>query len=391
MTFKILTQAVINKLIEVLSPRFLGRDQDHLLAFGDEIANAGFDRAYDYIEPLQDFDASLQSNAGATIIHTTSGQSVQQVLDALSGGTLTVNWGSIGGTLSAQTDLQNALNLKAPLASPTFTGTPAAPTPATADNSTKLATTAYVKAQGYSTTTGTVTSVAATGSTGLTVGGSPVTTSDTLTFTLSDNLQAWSGIAPSSKQDALGYTPVNKAGDIMSGPLVAGSVSATGAGAALYTYDRTSGRAWAWYGTGDTLNLYNGSSNVLTISPSMLPMSITANGLSCGNAYFGKWATGTATYHGLMTVTGEYMIMSNANATDKTTYISAQTGGNVRIVPDGNNTAVMYHQGIAIGHQFTGGMYQLSADGSEWVRMPRVFVQSSDPGADAQDGDLWFW
>ena len=37
----------------------------------------------------------------------------------------------------------------APLASPTFTGTPAAPTPGTADNSTKIATTAYVQAQGY--------------------------------------------------------------------------------------------------------------------------------------------------------------------------------------------------------------------------------------------------
>jgi len=32
-------------------------------------------------------------------------------------------WGSITGTLSSQTDLQNALNLKADLASPTFTGT----------------------------------------------------------------------------------------------------------------------------------------------------------------------------------------------------------------------------------------------------------------------------
>ena len=32
-------------------------------------------------------------------------------------------WGDITGTLSAQTDLQNALNLKAPLASPAFTGT----------------------------------------------------------------------------------------------------------------------------------------------------------------------------------------------------------------------------------------------------------------------------
>lgn len=38
---------------------------------------------------------------------------------------------------------------RAPLASPTFTGTPTAPTPTTADNTTKIATTAFVKAQGY--------------------------------------------------------------------------------------------------------------------------------------------------------------------------------------------------------------------------------------------------
>lgn len=37
-------------------------------------------------------------------------------------------WGGITGTLSTQTDLQNALNLKANLASPTFTGTVTAPT-----------------------------------------------------------------------------------------------------------------------------------------------------------------------------------------------------------------------------------------------------------------------
>lgn len=37
----------------------------------------------------------------------------------------------------------------APLASPAFTGTPTAPTPVTADNSVSIATTAFVKAQGY--------------------------------------------------------------------------------------------------------------------------------------------------------------------------------------------------------------------------------------------------
>lgn len=44
-------------------------------------------------------------------------------------------------------------------------------------------------------TGGTVTQVAATGSTGLTVGGSPITTSGTLTFTLSSELQGLSGLA----------------------------------------------------------------------------------------------------------------------------------------------------------------------------------------------------
>lgn len=42
----------------------------------------------------------------------------------------------------------------APLASPTFTGDPKAPTPATADNDTSIATTAFVKIQGYVTTAG---------------------------------------------------------------------------------------------------------------------------------------------------------------------------------------------------------------------------------------------
>jgi len=56
-------------------------------------------------------------------------------------------WGSITGTLSNQTDLSTALGLLAPLASPTFTGIPAAPTPSAGDNSTKVATTAYVQNQ----------------------------------------------------------------------------------------------------------------------------------------------------------------------------------------------------------------------------------------------------
>lgn len=58
-------------------------------------------------------------------------------------GSSSVAWGSITGTLSSQTDLQTALNLKAPLASPTFTGVPLAPTATALTSNTQIATTAY--------------------------------------------------------------------------------------------------------------------------------------------------------------------------------------------------------------------------------------------------------
>lgn len=48
------------------------------------------------------------------------------------------------GTLALRSDIPSVAGL-APLSSPAFTGTPTAPTPAAADNSTKVATTAFVK------------------------------------------------------------------------------------------------------------------------------------------------------------------------------------------------------------------------------------------------------
>lgn len=93
--------------------------------------------------------------------------------------------GTFTPTLSA--NLQSwsgvAPSAKADIASPTFTGTPAAPTASAATNTTQIATTAYVKSQGYTANAGTVTSVAFSGgTTGLSASGGPITSSGTLTL-----------------------------------------------------------------------------------------------------------------------------------------------------------------------------------------------------------------
>ena len=58
-----------------------------------------------------------------------------------------LDWGEIQGSLANQSDLQNALNLKAPLASPNLTGTPTAPTATAGTNTTQIATTAFVQGE----------------------------------------------------------------------------------------------------------------------------------------------------------------------------------------------------------------------------------------------------
>jgi hypothetical protein len=103
-------------------------------------------------------------------------------------------WGSITGTLASQADLSTVLSAKAPLASPALTGTPTAPTISPAsDSSTKVATTAFVQAAiaaagggGGGGGSGSVTSVALSVPSFLSVAGSPITTNGTLAVTLAN-------------------------------------------------------------------------------------------------------------------------------------------------------------------------------------------------------------
>lgn len=93
----------------------------------------------------------------------------------------------------------------APIASPTFTGAPRSVTPVSSSNDTSIATTAYVKAQGYSTTTGTVTSVGMTVPTGLAVSGTPITSSGTLAVTFASGYSIPTNTAQTSWNTAYGW------------------------------------------------------------------------------------------------------------------------------------------------------------------------------------------
>ena len=121
------------------------------------------------VTPQQsDYDAFFTTPAEAA-----SGAPVQSV--AGRAGTVTLSVGDVSGA--------------APLASPAFTGTPTAPTPATASNSTLISTTAWVRAQNYVTSaspalTGTPTAPTAT------AGTSTAQLATTAFATAADNLKA---------------------------------------------------------------------------------------------------------------------------------------------------------------------------------------------------------
>ena len=107
------------------------------------------------------------------------------VQSVLAGSGLVVSvFGRTGAVEAASGDYTVAqITGAAPLASPALTGTPTAPTPATADSSTLLATTAFVKAQGYG--VGSVTTFSAANIGGIaTASVTNPTSTPALTFTL---------------------------------------------------------------------------------------------------------------------------------------------------------------------------------------------------------------
>ena len=136
---------------------------------------------------------------------------------------------------------------------------------------------------------GSVTSVAVTGSTGLAISGSPITTSGVITATLSSNLQAWSGVSVSAKEDSFSK------GSLIAGTNVtlSGTLTNRLVGAGDITIDATPG------GGGGTV-----SSVAMTVPTgfSISGTPITTSGtlaLSYGAGYQGYTSTEATKLSGL--------------------------------------------------------------------------------------------
>jgi hypothetical protein len=92
---------------------------------------------------LRTGDFWVATNTGTLGSTAVSNRDLIINIDGSSPGQTAGNWAIISGVASVDTKLA----LKAPLASPTFTGTPAAPTAAAGTNTTQLATTAFVQSK----------------------------------------------------------------------------------------------------------------------------------------------------------------------------------------------------------------------------------------------------
>ena len=124
------------------NPTFNGTDADGVTITGTKLT-------------VDTTDISLEASGDLTIAVTDditiSGDAI-----AITATSLTLPSGTTIGSLSTAelgyldgvtSNIQTQLDAKAPIASPTFTGEPRAPTPTTNDNSTKVATTAFVAGQ----------------------------------------------------------------------------------------------------------------------------------------------------------------------------------------------------------------------------------------------------
>lgn len=121
------------------------------VAFTDTVGGGSGDVSSNTSTSVDSEVVLFSGTGGKTVKRATISGLAKLTSGVLSAATAGTDYAAAAHThaISDVTGLQTALDLKAALASPTFTGTPAAPTAAVDTNTTQVATTAYVVGQGY--------------------------------------------------------------------------------------------------------------------------------------------------------------------------------------------------------------------------------------------------
>ncbi len=247
----------------------------------------------------------------------------------------------VTGLVSDIGTLATAIALRAPLASPTLTGTPTAPTAAGGTNTTQIASTAFVTAALVGVGSGTVTSVGLSLPGLFTLSGTPVTTSGTLTAVLATQTANFVWTGPTSGAAA---APTFRA--LVGADVPTLNQNTSGSAATLTTPRAINGTN------------FDGSAAITvtaaagTLTGSTLAAGVTASSLTS----VGTLATLTVT----ATITGSISgnaatVTTNANLTGvitsvgNATSIGSQTGTGSKFVVDTSPTLVTPVLGVASG------------------------------------------
>ena len=266
---------------------------------------------------------SINANTASITSNTNSIAALNTNVNANTA-SITANTTSINANTASITSNIADILLRAPIASPTFTGTPAAPTAATSDNSTTLATTAYVKANLATVSAGTLTGTTLAS----TITGSSLTSVGTITSGV------WSGTAIANDKLAnstttLGSTTLTLGGTVTSvtglSSLAATNLTGALSGNASTASALATGRTISL--TGDvtyTSPTFDGSGNITAAA------TLAASGVNSGT-YGSSTAIPVLTVDtkGRVTSASTVGIIAGVNSLNYTSTTSYVAGGTI--------------------------------------------------------------
>lgn len=212
----------------------------------------------------------------------------------------------VNGTALAASHLSNGVTGTGAIAlanAPAFTASPTAPTPATVDNSTKLATTAWVIAQGYVATTGiAVSSVfGRTGAITAQIGDYTAAQVTNAADKSAAGAQVFTGNigtggAPTVVGGAAGTTMVPAGGIIISAPAATNVISATVAGDTVYRFrvDNNGLHSWSAGATVTDTTMYRSGAGILTVTNYVNAVNgFQINGVALAASHLSNGVTGS--------------------------------------------------------------------------------------------------